>query len=41
MSSATPEAVLNSIVDGINAGDLDALMPLYEPRPASPRSRGS
>ena len=32
MSSATPEAVLNSIVHGINAGDLDALMPLYEPQ---------
>jgi uncharacterized protein (TIGR02246 family) len=32
MSSATPAAVLNSIVDGINAGDLDALMPLYEPQ---------
>ena len=27
----TPEKVLASIVDGINAGDLDALMSLYEP----------
>jgi ketosteroid isomerase-like protein len=27
----TPEQVLKSIVDGINAGRLDALMPLYEP----------
>jgi len=27
----TPEQVLKSIVDGINAGDLDALLPLYEP----------
>ena len=27
----TPEQVLKSIVDGINAGDLDALMTLYEP----------
>lgn len=31
MSQGTPEEVLNSIVDGINAGNLDALMPLYEP----------
>jgi ketosteroid isomerase-like protein len=27
----TPEEVLNSIVEGINAGDLDSLMKLYEP----------
>ena len=27
----TPEEVLNSIVEGINAGDLDFLMKLYEP----------
>jgi ketosteroid isomerase-like protein len=26
----TPVEVLNSIVDGINTGNLDALMPLYE-----------
>ena len=26
----TPEEVLNSIVEGINAGDLDSLMTLYE-----------
>ena len=31
MSRATPEQVLQSIVDGINTGDLDALMTLYEP----------
>jgi uncharacterized protein (TIGR02246 family) len=31
MSRETPEAVLQSIVDGINAGDLDSLMTLYEP----------
>ena len=31
MSTGTPEEVLHSIVDGINAGDVDALMPLYEP----------
>jgi hypothetical protein len=28
---ATPEQVLESIVDGINTGNLDSLMPLYEP----------
>ncbi len=28
---ATPEQVLESIVDGINTGNLDALMLLYEP----------
>ena len=28
---ATPEQVLKSIVDGINTGNLDALMRLYEP----------
>jgi ketosteroid isomerase-like protein len=27
----TPEEVLNSITEGINAGDLDSLMTLYEP----------
>lgn len=32
--SGTPEQVLKSIVDGINAGNLDALMPLYEPEAA-------
>jgi ketosteroid isomerase-like protein len=30
MSTATPEQVLESIVAGINSGDLDSLMPLYE-----------
>ena len=30
MSKETPEQVLKSIVDGINTGNLDALMPLYE-----------
>jgi ketosteroid isomerase-like protein len=30
MSAATPEQVLESIVTGINAGNLDSLMPLYE-----------
>ena len=31
MPQETPQAVLQSIVDGINAGDLDSLMTLYEP----------
>ena len=30
MSTTTPEQVLESIVTGINSGDLDSLMPLYE-----------
>ena len=30
MSTATPEQVLESIVNGINSGNLDSLMPLYE-----------
>lgn len=30
MIGRTPEEVLKSIVDGINTGNLDALMPLYE-----------
>jgi hypothetical protein len=34
MSRGTPEQVLKSIVDGINAGNLDALMSLYEPEAA-------
>ena len=29
-STATPEQVLATIVTGINSGDLDSLMPLYE-----------
>ena len=31
MSKGKPEQVLKSIVDGINTGNLDALMPPYEP----------
>ena len=31
MPQETPHSVLQSIVDGINAGDLDSLMTLYEP----------
>lgn len=34
MSTATPEQVLRSIVDGINAGNFDALMTLYDPEAA-------
>jgi uncharacterized protein (TIGR02246 family) len=34
MSRETPEQVLKSIVDGINTGNLDALMTLYEPQAA-------
>jgi ketosteroid isomerase-like protein len=30
MSTATPEQVLEAIVDGINSGNLESLMPLYE-----------
>ena len=31
MSRGTPEEVLKSIVDGINTGNFDTLIPLYEP----------
>ena len=34
MRSSTPEEVLESIVDGINTGNLDGLMTLYEPAAA-------
>jgi len=34
MSQATPEQVLKAVVDGINTGNLDALMGLYEPEAA-------
>ena len=30
MPTATPEQVLETIVTGINSGDLDSLLPLYE-----------
>ena len=32
MPSETPQQVLKSIVDGINTGNLDTLMALYEPQ---------
>ncbi len=41
MSRRTPEEVLKSIVDGINTGNLDALMPLYEPGAAFAAQPGS
>jgi len=31
----TPEKVLDLVVEGINAGDLDSLITLYEPHAAS------
>ena len=37
----TPTQVLKSIVDGINSGNLDALMPLYEPDAAFAAQPGS
>ena len=37
----TPEQVLKSIVDGINTGNLDALIPLYEPEAAFAARPGS
>lgn len=41
MSTETPEQVLRSIVVGINTGNLDALMPLYEPGAAFATQPGS
>jgi uncharacterized protein (TIGR02246 family) len=38
---ATPRQVLASIVDGINAGNLDALMNLYEPEAGFATQPGS
>ena len=40
-SQGTPEQVLKSIVDGINAGNLDALLPLYEHEAAFATQPGS
>ncbi len=34
LRTETPERVLEAIVTGINTGDLDSLMPLYESRAA-------
>ncbi len=41
MSTATPEQVLETIVDGINTGNLEALMPLYESEAAFATQPGS
>jgi ketosteroid isomerase-like protein len=41
MSTATPDQVLESIVIGINSGDLDSLMPLYESDAAFASEPGS
>jgi ketosteroid isomerase-like protein len=41
MFTATPEQVLESIVTGINAGNLDTLMPLYESEAAFATQPGS
>ena len=41
MSTATPEQVLETIVNGINSGDLDSLMPLYESDAAFATEPGS
>ena len=41
MPTATPEQVLESIVEGINSGNLDALMTLYEPEAAFAAQPGS
>jgi ketosteroid isomerase-like protein len=40
-STATPEQLLESIVAGINSGDLDSLMPLYESGAAFATEPGS
>lgn len=40
-STATPEQVLESIVAGINSGDLESLMPLYENEAAFANEPGS
>ena len=41
MSTATPQQVLQSIVTGINSGDLDSLLPLYENEAAFATQPGS
>ena len=41
MSRETPEQVLNAIVEGINTGNLDALLSLYEPDAAFAQQPGS
>ena len=41
MSRETPEQLLKSVVDGINTGNLDGLMSLYEPDAAFAAQPGS
>ena len=41
MPTATPEQVLESIVTGINSGDLESLLPLYESEAAFATGPGS
>jgi ketosteroid isomerase-like protein len=41
VSTATPEQVLGSIVTGINSGNLESLMPLYESEAAFAAEPGS
>ena len=41
MSNRTPEQVLASIVDGINSGNLESLIPLYESQAAFAAQPGS
>jgi uncharacterized protein (TIGR02246 family) len=41
MSTATPEQVLESIVSGINSGNLEGLLPLYESDAAFATEPGS
>jgi uncharacterized protein (TIGR02246 family) len=41
MSTGTPEQVLKAIVDGINAGNVDVLMGLYEPEAVFATQPGS
>jgi ketosteroid isomerase-like protein len=41
LNTATPERVLESIVSGINSGNLDSLMPLYESEAAFATEPGS
>ena len=41
VSTATPEQVLEAIVNGINSGNLESLMPLYESEAAFATEPGS
>ena len=41
MSAGTPEQVLESIVEGINTGDFNMLIALYEPEAAFATQPGS